>query len=235
LYRENSGRIPMWAWQTAHHMEERISTPIAEGRTVNASGNINFTTNGFNVTILPDRIVRRLEPPARIEAHIMVMNDIEFSHEPSGEQLVTRFVPPASPTVQIQTIFRRGVTAASRSAYGRGTTAEDVAGGAVTPASTSIGFHEATHGLAVVEFLEHNPPPRFAGAVGMTRVAFEAEFSQWQRATHDYENHMNAFIERHGHCVGTTIDQFRQAQARPGTRIVLECGPREQPRVRESR
>jgi len=31
LYRVNRGRIPMWAWQTPHHSEDFITTPVPQG------------------------------------------------------------------------------------------------------------------------------------------------------------------------------------------------------------
>jgi hypothetical protein len=224
LYRENSGRIPMWAWQVPHHAEPGITTPIAAGRTVNQRGNVTFATNGFDVTIAPDRVVPVLPAPAKTE-HAIDSGEVRFWNQRTGQQLITRFNPPARPTVQIQTTFRRGVTAASPSGSGRGTTAEDVAGGAVTPQSTTLGFHEGTHGLDMVEFLEHNPPPRFGGTVGMTRAAFKDEITKWKQAWTAYANAMTAFSLKRGDCVGTTIDQFNIARAGRGVRVVLQCGP----------
>jgi len=61
VYRKNTGRIPMWAWQTPHHMESGISTPMAEGRSPNATGTVKFSTNGVKVTILKDIINPKLK------------------------------------------------------------------------------------------------------------------------------------------------------------------------------
>jgi hypothetical protein len=224
LYRENSGRIPMWAWQTAHHMEPGISTPIVQGRAANRAGNVVFTSNGFNVEIKPDLTGQTLRTAAHTSA-IISWSGVRFSHERSGRELVTRFDPLATPAVEIQTKFRTGTSPTSQSGYGRGTTKEDIAGGTVTPRSTTIGFHEGAHGVDLVKFLESNPPPAFRGTVGMTKIAFQAEITRWEQACVDYANAMAAFSARHGDCVGTTIDQFRQSQARKGQRIVLECGP----------
>jgi hypothetical protein len=224
LYRENSGRIPMWAWQTPHHVEPGITTPIAEGRTIDRRGNVTFATNGFDVTIVPDRVVPVLPTPAAPD-HAIDYGEVRFWNQRTGQKLITRFNPPPRPTVRIQTTFRRGVTAASPSGAGRETTAEDVAGGAVTPRSTTLGFHEGTHGLDMVEFLEHNAPPRFGGTVDMTRVAFTDEITKWKQAWTAYANAMTAFSLKRGDCVGTTIDQFNIAGARRGVRVVLQCGP----------
>jgi hypothetical protein len=187
LYRENTGRIPMWAWRTPHHMEPGITTPIAAGRTLDRTGNVNFTSNGVAITIAPDITVRSLKGAAKTTINISC-----------GRR----------PTAQIQTLYRRGSRPDSSSGYGRGTTPEDVAGGAVNPRSKTLGFHEGMHGLSFVEFLEHNPPPQ-AG----------------RRACRNYVRDLLAFSTRNVHCVGTTIDQFNQANAAPGARIVLECGP----------
>lgn len=75
--------------------------------------------------------------------------------------------------------YAPGATASSRSAYGRGTTPEDIAGGQVTPRSTTLWFHAGSHGLAYLEFLRNNPAPRFTGAVGMTRRQFTTAIDRW--------------------------------------------------------
>ena len=229
LYRENTGRIPMWAWRTPHHMEPGFSTPIAEGRTVDISGNVVFSTNGFDVTILPDQFVPRLAASARTTIRI-TWSGINATYQITGRgrsrrTLVTQVDPLTTPTVEIQTTYRQGSNAATASGYGRGTTPEDVAGGAVDPRSTTLGFHEGMHGLAMVEFLEQHPPPQFRGTVGMTEAAFRAEIRRYNRECHAYEAALNRFQIRNVDCVGTTIDRFNQANARRGARIVLQCGP----------
>jgi hypothetical protein len=222
LYRENTGRIPLWAWKTPHHMEPGISTPIAEGRTVDLSGNVVVATNGFNITILPDQYVPVLATPAETNVKI-TWSQIKFKHELSGQQLVTHVDPLTTPTAQIQTTYRQGVNQASSSGYGRGTTKEDVAGGAVDSRSTTLGFHEGMHGLAMMEYLEHHPPPQFGGTARMTKAAFQTKAAQYTAACNAYMAAMQNFHIRNVDCVGTTIDQFGQAHA--SAQIVLKCGP----------
>ena len=106
---------------------------------------------------------------------------------------------------------------------GRGTTSEDVAGGRVTPASTTLRFHEGSHGLDFMEFLGANAPAEFTGTVGMTTAEFRTALSDWDAATRRYSDDINAFSTRNTDCVGTTIDDFSRANARRGQRIVLEC------------
>ncbi|HET9714335.1 MAG TPA: hypothetical protein VFP64_20775 [Pyrinomonadaceae bacterium] len=222
LYRENSGRIPMWAYQIPHHLEPGISTPIREGLTVNRAGNVTFKVNGFDVTIAPDITDPTLVHAAKTRHNIGYRQPV-YRVSPAG--VVTDFTPPPTPTMLIQTTFRPGVTAASQSAYGRGTTPEDIAGGAITPRTRTLGFHEGTHGLDVIEFLEQHAPPQFRGTKRMTRGDFEAEIRTWEQAWKAYSRSLTTFAVRRGDCVGTTIDQFNQAQAPQGTQIVLECGP----------
>ena len=224
LYRENTGRIPMWAWRTPHHMEPGITTPIPDGQTAGRRGNVAFASNGVAVTIAPDRMgVRGLRSAARTDINFQC-GRVNYSFQRTGQRLITR-VNIGRPTARIQTLYRRGSQPNSSSGYGRGTTPEDIAGGRVNPRSTTLGFHEGMHGLSYLEFFERNPPPQFTGAVGMTKADFEAELARYLRACHDYFNNLKAFSTRNVDCVGTTIDQFNQANARPGARIVLECGP----------
>jgi hypothetical protein len=198
LYRENSGRIPMWAWQTPHHLEPGISTPIAEGRIVDvATVSVNFSTNGFDVAIAPDTIDRSLGDKAKTRVDI-TWGNIDYISRPSkgGGGIVTSFTGPPTPIVFIQTRYGPGVTAASPSGYGRGTTPEDIAGGRLAPRSTSLGFHEGSHGLDYVDFLENNPPPQFTGTVGMSTADFKAAITQWQEDNRAYEREIEEFSTR---------------------------------------
>ncbi len=223
LYQKNSGRIPMWAWPTPHHLEPGISTPIAQGRGIDVvTGNVMFAINGFDVTIVPDTIDNRLGNRAKtgIDLHWHLPG-----YQWKGRQRrITSFNAPPPVTVRIQTKFGPNVTATSSSGYGRGTTPEDIAGGRVTSRSISLGFHEGSHGLAFVAFLEANPAPRFTGRVGMTETQFRAAITQWERALRNYSRRIKAFSMRRVDCVGTTIDQFDQARAAAGVAVRIVCG-----------
>jgi hypothetical protein len=226
LYRENSGRIPLWAWQTPHHIEQFISTPIPEGRSATPiTGEVDFSTSGFDVTIKPDGVDPTLGNRAETRQDVQGGRINYQWQSRRGRRIVIGFNGPGTPTVTIQTFYGRGVTAASPSGYGRGTTPEDIAGGRVTPRSTSLGFHEGSHGLDFVEFLETNPAPQFTGAVGMTVAQFEAAKRRYQRDISNYGNRMEEFSTRRTDCVGTTIDQFNQANGAAGAQVNLVCVP----------
>ena len=110
------------------------------------------------------------------------------------------------------------------SGYGRGTTKEDIAGGRVTPHSTSLGFHEGHHGLDFVEFLESNRPPAFTGAVGQTNAQFNTAITRWKAAWATLNADANRLSKQRTDCVGITQDQFNRAQGGGGT-VRLVCVP----------
>jgi hypothetical protein len=207
LYRVNSGRIPMWAWQMPHHIEPGITTPIAVGRTVDPrTGRVKFRVGRFDVSILPDATDNGLLTPGKTNRRPRFV-------VPGGRggRIITRVNPVARPTVEIWTAFRPGVSPQARAGYGRGTTPEDVAGGRVSPRSTTLGFHEGSHGLAFLEFLAANPAPTFTGAVGMTQAAFRAEQRAFRAACTAYIAQLTDFSIRVADCVGLTKEQFEQA------------------------
>lgn len=214
LYRENTGRIPMWAWRIPHRSEPGISTPIPEGEDVDLqTGNVSLSINGFDVVIAPDETDQGLNNGGETRIDLRWQTP-GFRFERTGRQtVVTSFTPPPQPTVRIQTFYAPGVTASSQSAYGRGTTPEDVAGGQVDPRSTTLGFHEGSHGLDYLEFIRNNPAPQFSGAVGMTRNQFRDAVNSWVSALRQYNADLESFSIQHTDCVGTTIDQHNQGAA----------------------
>lgn len=225
LYRENSGRIPMWAWPTPHHQVAGITTPIPEGLTANAATrNVEFNANGFAVTIAPDIVSTALQTSG--ETGITIKWPASGSYRwqsQGGKKRVISFVGPQPPAVRIQTSYRPGVQASGPSGYGRGTTPQDRAGGQVNSAATSLGFHEGSHGLAYVEYLNRNPPPVFGGKVGMTVGEFKAAIAAWQREQAAYTAKINDHSLEAVDCVGTTIDQYHKAHAAPGKKVKLVC------------
>ena len=224
LYRENNGRIPMWAWPTPHHMESGISTPIPEGRAADPlTGHVDFTTNGMNVTILPDESRPSLGDSAETDLNIAFGAIHYHATTRGGRSTIDSFTGPGALTVTIQSFFGSGVTTSSPSGYGSGTTREDKAGGRITPRSTSLGFHEGNHGLDFVEFLQNNPPPAFTGTVGMTETDFNQAINDWHAALTSYRARAKEFSLRRTDCVGTTLDQFNQAHAAAGATIALVC------------
>lgn len=226
LYRINSGRIPMWAWQTPHRQEAGFSIPLAQGQAVDPlTGNVSFTSGTVPVTMLPDTV--GVADPAHPNA---AGTKLEFNFSipftttiRGGVARIASFTPPA-PTATLQVMYPPGLSASATSGYGRGTTREDIAGGRVDPQSTTLRFHEGNHGLDYQNFMAANPLPAFTGAVGQTVAAFNAAVATYRTALAAYVARADSASSRVTHCVGTTIDQFNQAQ-NPGARITRECVP----------
>lgn len=216
LYEANRGRIPMWAWPTPSHLVAGITTPVPAGVTPAAgTGAVTLMVNGVTVVILPDIFDPR--PGTRALTGLNIRGTV-----PAYQPGAPTAQPPTAEFV-IQTTYPAGVRPGGRSAYGRGTTAEDVAGGRITPASTSLGFHEGSHGLGYIEYFRRHAPPAFTGHAGMTATEWDAAADQWQAAMTAYGAQAGQFGTRQGDCAGVTIDVFNRAHPTPGQRVILQC------------
>lgn len=105
-------------------------------------------------------------------------------------------------TIEIQTLYARGVKPDAYSCYGRGTAVGDVRAGNVT-----LGFHEACHRDDFVAYLKTHPlpdPPPLA--VGMT----EAQFRQ---ALGDFQEAFNTYFQDMEHDSFTRTDEVGHAKS----------------------
>lgn len=184
--------------------EPGISTPVPSGVTPDASGNVVFTINGIEITILPDSA----------QAGSGAETSFSFSHGningTTRNGVITSFTGPDPSTVTIQTKYNPTMSPGSPSGYGRGTTATDEARG-----NTSLGFHESRHGLDFIRYIRDHQPPTFDGAVGDSVADFQAKINDWQQAWQDYSDDMDETSLQNTDCVGTTIDQYNAAQNPP--------------------
>lgn len=156
-----------------------------------------FPLNGITVTIQPDLTVDELESAAKTN-YDPKYGTAGFSFE--GDK-VTAFTPVPPVTVSIQTLYRKDAKPGDASAYGRGTTAEDKKAG-----NTTLRFHESQHGKDFLDYLGANPPPVFAGKVGMKTADFKAAQQRYLDAMKAYFKKMEAQSEIKTDCVGTPAD-----------------------------
>jgi hypothetical protein len=223
LYRRNSGRIPMWAWQTAHHTVAGITTPVAENLTPDKrTGKVSFAAEGFAVTIAKDRRSPGMRNRAETTIELKFGSILGTPGREGGKVVIKKITGPPTPTAVIQTTYGRGVTAESSSGYGRGTTAEDTAAGAGS-ASTKLGFHEGSHGLDYVEYMKANSPPAFTGEVGMSPAEFRTALKQWKADVKQYSIDLMKDSEARTDCVGTTEDDYMLSHAKAGAKVKLIC------------
>lgn len=198
-----------------------ISSPVPFRAQVSAAGAATHRIGPVNLTILPD--VTSADPAMQDRAE----TTIRFPPLASGTNLadfvsqngrITSFTFNQDLfSLTIQTTFGPGVSAASLSGYGRGTTAADQSVGA-----TSLGFHEGQHGRNFITFLQDNPYPSFTGRVGQTTAVFSARVTQFSNAVNTYIARMNRVSELATDCPGASIDSFNAAK---GTATTV-CVPR---------
>jgi len=101
-------------------------------------------------------------------------------------------------TLTIQTAYGPHATPSDRSAYGRGTTDQDVANG-----NNTLGFHESCHREDYLSYLRNNPLPEFTGRIGMTTDDFRAALEAFHKAINTYFEAMDQYSQAHTDCVGT--------------------------------
>lgn len=114
---------------------------------------------------------------------------------------------PARIAAEIFTVYGQGATRTSRSAYGRGTTAADVAAGTIL-----LGFHEGRHGDDFIQAMNATPLPTFGGAVGQSEADFLVARSNFGTAVTRFFAAIETASEVATDCVGTTIDQLNAQQ-----------------------
>jgi hypothetical protein len=177
VYRYDRTLIPDWAdIQVAG-----VTTSMPMGARPDAiTGEVTMMISGVRVIFLPDGTKR--SPGARTNAHWDFNNAV---HWDTRGGVVVAHNGPDIPEVRIRTRYGPGLTSASPSAYGRGTTQADVAAG-----HTSLGFHEGSHGRDYLQFLVTHTFPAFTGRDGMTNAQFRHAVRQYVAACRQYEHQL---------------------------------------------
>lgn len=200
-----------------------ISSPVPFRSHVSSAGAATFRIGRVNLTILPDTHSDDPAMQGRAETEIRQDTMAAGTHLVEAETMngrVTSFtVNPAAFSFTIQTTYGPGVTAASTSGYGRGTTETDERAG-----STSLGFHEGEHSRAFIDFLRNNPYPEFTGRNDQSAAAFSSRITQFETALQDYVRRMNRASVLATDCVGTTIDNYNAANGTATTICVVSPG-----------
>jgi hypothetical protein len=189
-----------------HHQLPGITTPLPIDVRLNPDATASLRVNAIDVVFEPDAQSTDVSLTGRAETDFKLKTGPIHFKAPTGDR-VASFTGPGPTSIRIQTTYGPGATPAAPSEYGRGTTPADVAAG-----TTSLGFHEGSHGTDFLEFMAAHPYPRFVGRVGMTVAQFQAAMDAYTSARERYGKDMHAFTEQRTHCVGRTIDQYNAAQ-----------------------
>jgi len=174
------------------------ATPVGKEAVFKDDGSAALQIGRVAVTVKPDTFS---STPGKSADTIFQFDQWNIDYESIGNK-VTKFTPPRL-SMSIQTIYQRDADPGGPSAYGKGTTAEDIKAG-----RTSLKYHEGSHGQYFIQYLRDHPPPAFRGTVGMTPKAFEAAMAAFQKDMDEYMEAMKADNVAKTHCVGITIDEY---------------------------
>jgi hypothetical protein len=136
----------------------------------------------------------------------------DFATKPLKSRTRDRKCPwRGAPCVTIQTFYCGDLGPDDVAGYGRGTTPEDMAGGAVHPWSASVAFHEGLHGMDTTDFLRTRTPPVFGGRAGMTVAQFSDATARWNTEWRAYQALAGAVSHARTDKVGlTTYDDYQR-------------------------
>ena len=159
---EDSARL-----QTFLHTQTTTSTPLPDNATVSSAGGFTMSFNNVDVIVLPDTTMDRgKKGNATFADSNLPKTNFNFHMDSSG--LITDFfttngkqnVPlnfPGKLKITIQTKFEVMSNADQTSAYGRGTTTQDIQWGGKT-----LRFHEGSHGKGFIDFISSHSFPSIA-------------------------------------------------------------------------
>jgi hypothetical protein len=160
----------------------RTTTQPPSGATTGRSGAATITLNGVVVTIKPDG--------TQGSGGTFTEFNVSTSPRPSFRTTngVVSSVTQPVVRVSIQTKWAPGDSPSDSSAYGRGTTQDDINAG-----NTSLGFHESCHGADFLQYITSNAPSTYGVNIGdaaddanqATRDYSDA-ISAWSQAIRDY-------------------------------------------------
>lgn len=184
-----------------------ITTPLDLTADVDKAGKATLQINGFTVHILADK---RSGNPGKGAVTKVQVEPGEFGEYTMDgvTKKVKSWDGPTAPKVTIQTIYDDDAQPEGSSGYGRGTTTKDKHAG-----NTSLKFHEGHHGLDALQYLRENPPPAFAGSVGMSPEDFTEAVESYRKAIADYQTALLLQSINVTDCSGTPISEEQLEKA----------------------
>jgi hypothetical protein len=170
---------------------------LPKGVKISEYGNAEFKIRErVKVTILPDQVgitSNGSGAETRIQFNGVEIPGCEFD----SQDRITKIdsLPPIE--VIIQTTYRPDLSSDDTSAYGRGTTEQDVKAG-----NTSLKFHEGSHGSDFIKYLKAHPTPQFKGRVGMTKEQFQQSKDNYIDLFEKYQTSLDSYSKAQTDCVG---------------------------------
>jgi len=146
------------------HTQTTTSTPLPDDAVLDSNGGFTMSFPNVDVIVLPDTSGGKGNETSI--KHNLPNGQFSFDIGPDG--LITKFFKgsgksktpidfPSKLTITIQTRFADISTVDNNSAYGRGTTDQDIKWGGKT-----LRFHEGSHGKGYIDFIRSNSFPSLA-------------------------------------------------------------------------
>jgi hypothetical protein len=193
------------------YVQRQRSTPVPATATVDPATEIaTFTVNSVNVVVEPDQTLTR-GTRVTFHGHRHIVNR-------TGALTVAYLRPTVTPsytgtgrsrrvasvtltyTLYIKTFYGVNASASDTSAYGRGTTAADIAAG-----NTTLGFHEGNHGQDFQDYIAQNPLPSITLEVPATIAQYNRAIGAFNTEVSTYFTAMNEHSVAHTDEVGTAM------------------------------
>ena len=192
-------------------IQPQRSTPIPATAVIDPDTNIaTFTVNTVNMVVEPDQTLRRGSTVTFHGRRIRVNRTGAVTAASLRPRLTPTYTGRGrsrrvtsvslSYTLYIKTFFGTRASASDTSAYGRGTTAADIAAG-----NTSLGFHEGSHGQDYQDYIAQNPLPQFTLAVPATIRQYNAAMRTFNSEVSVYYADMSTHSETLTDLVGTPM------------------------------
>lgn len=178
--------------------EVHFSTPLPEGAVPQGNKAVVKVGNA-DITILPDTRTKskKMEKKAlTVPAWRTPLLSCTLTKDGKCSA-----VKVGSVKIQIRTTYGPNAERSDTSAYGRGTTKEDIAAG-----TTTLEFHEGTHGTKVMNYLKEHKMPQFEGKAGMSIKAFKQAGQKYSKELKAYFEALDKQAKEAVDCVGTKAD-----------------------------
>ncbi len=194
-----------------NYIQPQRSTPVPATAVVDPDTEIaTFSVNSVNVVVEPDQTLRR--------GTAVTFHGRRYRVNRTGALTVASLRPRITPTytgrgrsrrvtvvtlsytLYIKTFYGTSASSSDTSAYGRGTTAADIAAG-----NTTLGFHEGSHGQDYQDYIAQNPLPAFTLAVPATMRQYNAAMRTFNSELATYNADMGTHSETHTDMVGTPM------------------------------
>jgi outer membrane biosynthesis protein TonB len=172
-----------------------ISTPVPAGfkitekkkKVVYARGKIDGTT----ITIYRDA-TGSVGPG--LDAQTSLNFSYTFPKKEVAKGRISKLTGNVVIRFSIKTVYKPGVSPSDPSGMGAGSDPKD--------ADKTMEFHEGSHGLSALAFLQKNPLPTFSGKVGMTVGEYNKAKAAFKRAMAKYNATLQSTNKKEVDCIG---------------------------------